>query len=51
MLGRILEDSALMEDFEDPAVMSAVAEVAQNPAAYSKHAAKVSNISSSTTLP
>ncbi len=40
-LGKMMEDSAIMEGFSDPAVMSAVAEIAQNPGAYSKHAAKV----------
>ena len=36
-----MEDSTVMEGFNDPAVMSAVAEIADNPEAYSKHAAKV----------
>ena len=42
-LGRMMEDSALMEGFNDPAVMDAVAEIAHNPAAFPKHAAKVGN--------
>ena len=42
-LRRILEDSDLMNGFDDPAVMSAVADIAHNPAALSKHTAKVSN--------
>lgn len=40
-LSRIMEDSTVMEAFYDPAVMSAVAEIAHNPEAYSKHAAKI----------
>ncbi|CAL5229442.1 g12765 [Coccomyxa viridis] len=41
-LGKMMEDSTIMDGFNDPEVMSAVAEIAQNPEAYPKHAAKVS---------
>ena len=40
-LGKMMADSTIMEGFSDPEVMSAVAEIAQDPEAYSKHAAKV----------
>ena len=47
-LRQILSNSTVMEGFDDPAVMAAVAETAQDPAAFSQHAgdAKVSCICS-----
>ena len=48
-LRQILSNSTVMEGFDDPSVMAVVAEVAQNPAAFSRHVgdAKVSSICSS----
>ena len=48
-LRQILSNSTVMEGFEDPAVMAAVAEIAQDPATFSQHAedAKVSCTASS----
>ena len=37
-LRQILDDSALLEGFNDPAVMAAVQEIAEHPEALSKHA-------------
>ena len=38
-LSKILGDSSLLEGFQDPTVMEAVAEIAQDPDAFKKHAA------------
>jgi len=38
-LSKILSDSSLLEGFQDTAVMEAVAEIAQDPDAFKKHAA------------
>jgi hypothetical protein len=47
-LKQILDDSELLEGFDDPAVMAAVQEIAQHPEALSKHAgdAKVNALQS-----
>ncbi len=49
-LGKMMEDSTIMDGFNDPEVMSAVAEIAQNPEAYPKHAAKVGSTWSCLTI-
>ena len=47
-LSKILGDSSLLEGFQDPTVMEAVAEIAQDPDAFQKYAA---NAKASSTIP